>query len=78
MPAEPQGPRILSLHPLQEVSESVPESVRMRLCELFPLLMDALQNDRRWLDDFADEEIAVSEDLHDVVQAYSHFHRKSA
>lgn len=77
MPSEPIRPQILSLNPLQKVSESVPEQVRMRLCDLFPLLMDALQNDRGWLADFADEEIGVSSDLHDVVQAYRSFCRKA-
>lgn len=47
--------------------------VRVRLGEVFPLLTDAIASQRRWLDDFADEEIAISVDLHDVLEAYRNF-----
>lgn len=78
MTSESQPPQIFSLLPLREVSDSVPPQVRMRLCELFPILLDALDNDRTWLEDFAEEEIAVSADLHDVIQAYRSFFRRAA
>jgi len=47
--------------------------VRVRLGEIFPLLQDAIGSQRQWLDDFADEEIAISVDLHDVLEAYRNF-----
>ena len=53
-------------------------SVRVPLGEALPLLADAIASDRTWLKDFADEEIAVSADLYDVLQAYRHFRRPSA
>jgi hypothetical protein len=45
---------------------------------VLPLLADAVASDRTWLKDFADEEIAVSPDLYDVLQAYRHFRRPGA
>ncbi len=52
--------------------------VRVPLGEVLPLLADAVASDRTWLRDFADEEIAVSSDLYDVLQAYRHFRRPGA
>lgn len=52
--------------------------VRVPLGEVLPLLADAVASDRTWLSDFADEEIAVSSDLYDVLQAYRHFRRPGA
>jgi hypothetical protein len=34
--------------------------------------------DLTWLGDFADDEITISSDLHDVLQAYRHFRRPGA
>ena len=55
-----------------------PTGVRVTLGEVLPLLADAVASDRTWLKDFADEEIAVSADLYDVLQAYRHFRRPGA
>jgi hypothetical protein len=52
--------------------------VRVQLSEVLPLLADAVASDRTWLKDFADEEISVSADLYDVLQAYRHFRRPGA
>jgi len=35
-------------------------------------------SNRTWLSDFKDEEISISADLHDVLQAYRHFRRPGA
>jgi hypothetical protein len=35
-------------------------------------------SDRTWLKDFAADEITVSADLYDVLQAYRHFRRPGA
>jgi hypothetical protein len=48
------------------------------LGEVLPLLADAVSSDRTWLTDFVDEEITVSSDLYDVLQAYRHFRRPGA
>jgi hypothetical protein len=52
--------------------------VRVSLAEVLPLLADAVASDRTWLKDFADEDITVSSDLYDVLQAYRHFRRPGA
>jgi hypothetical protein len=35
-------------------------------------------SDRTWLSDFADDDITITSDLFDVLQAYRHFRRPSA
>jgi hypothetical protein len=52
--------------------------VRVPLGEVLPLLADAVSSDRTWLKDFVAEEITVSSDLYDVLQAYRHFQRPGA
>lgn len=52
--------------------------VRISLGEVLPLLADAVASNRTWLSDFADEDITVSSDLYDVLQAYRHFRRPGA
>ena len=53
-------------------------SVRVTLGEVLPLLADAVVSNRTWLTDFKDDEISISSDLFDVLQAYRHFRRPSA
>jgi hypothetical protein len=55
-----------------------PTTVRTTLGDVLPLLADAVANNRTWLSDFADDEIEISADLHDVLQAYRHFRRPGA
>ena len=52
--------------------------VRVALGDILPLLADAFVSNRTWLTDFKDEEISISADLHDVLQAYRHFRRPGA
>lgn len=54
------------------------ETVRVTLGDVLPLLADAVASDRTWLSDFADDDITISSDLFDVLQAYRHFRRPSA
>lgn len=42
----------------------------IRLRELLPLLADARINQHAWLEDFLDDEVVVTADLHDVLQAF--------
>ena len=60
------------------VEERTDEGVRVTLCEILPLLADAVASNRTWLADFADDELTISSDLHDVLQAYRHFRRPGA
>jgi len=52
-----------------------PNTVRVSLGEILPTLADAVASDRTWLSDFADDEMTISSDLYDVLQAYRHFRR---
>jgi len=54
------------------------DQVTVPLCEIFPLLADAVQSKRTWLEDFGDDEISISADLYDVIISYQHFRRPSA
>jgi hypothetical protein len=53
-------------------------NVKVTLGEILPILADAVSSDRTWLSDFAEDEITISSDLHDVLQAYRHFRRPGA
>jgi hypothetical protein len=60
-------------------SERLPESsVRLTLGEVLPLLADAVNSQRTWLRDFKDDEITISNDLHEVILAYQYCRRPSA
>jgi hypothetical protein len=52
--------------------------VRVTLGEILPLLADAVESNRTWLSDFADDEVTISSDLNDVLQTYRHFRRPGA
>ena len=55
-----------------------PDQITVPLCDIFPLLADAVQSKRTWLEDFGDDEISISADLYDVIISYQHFRRPSA
>lgn len=44
--------------------------VRIRLRDLIPLVAMAQKNHFIWLKDFLDDEVGISEDLHDVLMAF--------
>lgn len=54
------------------------DTVNVPLLEVLPLLADAVQSHRTWLNDFADDEITISMDLYEVLLAYQHYRRPSA
>jgi len=45
-------------------------SIRVRLGELLPLLALAQRRNYVWLQDFLDDEVSISEDLYEVLQAF--------
>lgn len=53
-------------------------TVKVSLGEILPLLADAVASNRTWLTDFEADEVTISSDLHDVLQAYRHFRRPAA
>ncbi len=68
--------------PDEEATETLaplsPETVSVPLGEVFPALIDALENERTWVRDFKDDEITLSTDLYKVILAYQHLQRPSA
>ncbi|MGD0900903.1 MAG: hypothetical protein ABR915_23975 [Thermoguttaceae bacterium] len=55
-----------------------PQTVAVPLMEVLPLLADAVQSERTWLRDFAEDEVTISTDLYEVLLAYQHYRRPSA
>lgn len=47
-----------------------PPTVRIRLRDLLPLVALAQRNHFIWLKDFLDDEVRISDDLHDVLMAF--------
>lgn len=54
------------------------ETVTLPLAEILPLLADAVNSQRTWLGDFADDPVSISSDLYEVILAYQHYRRPSA
>ena len=48
------------------------QQVSVRLGEIARILTEATHWDRTWLSDFEDDEVQVSENLYEVLSAYSH------
>ena len=61
---------------LQEPVDS--NTVKVSLGEILPILADAVASQRTWLTDFEQDEVSISSDLYDVLQAYRHFRRPGA
>lgn len=53
-------------------------TISVPLGQIFPLLAEAVQSNRTWLQDFSDDEVTISADLYEVILAYQHFRRPSA
>lgn len=49
-----------------------PPTVGIRLSELTRILSDAARWNRTWVSDFADDEVQVSNDLYEILSAYTH------
>jgi hypothetical protein len=56
--------------PAEEVLDGPDPDVRVRLGDLLPLVAVAERMNFMWLKDFLDDEVAVSEDLYEVMQAF--------
>ena len=53
-------------------------TIRVRLADLLPLIAVAKKNHYLWLQDFLDDEVTVTADLYDVLQAFGSCLRPSA
>ena len=51
-------------------NEPLDPNVRVRLGDLLPLVAMAQKLNFIWLKDFLDDEVAISEDLHQVLQSF--------
>ncbi len=69
------GPETLQTHTIEAREEN---SVRVPFGEIYPLLADAVNNNRTWLRDFEQDEITISADLYEVLLAYQFGRRPSA
>ncbi len=57
---------------------AAPKTVSLTLSQLAPLLIDAVQHDRAWLSDFADDPVRIDADLYDVLLAYQQLRDRAA
>lgn len=55
---------------LDEEMEPQEPSVRVRLGDLLPLVALAQRMNFIWVKDFLDDEVTITEDLHDVLQSF--------
>jgi hypothetical protein len=57
--------------PEEDFVEDAPEpAVRVRLGDLLPLVAMAQRMNFIWLKDFLDDEVCITEDLHEVLQTF--------
>jgi hypothetical protein len=64
-------PAHLRVYPPLKESAAAPEaSVRIRLGDLLPLIAAAHRHHYLWLQDFLDDEVAVTPDLYEVLRAF--------
>jgi hypothetical protein len=55
---------------VETVAAASSQRVAVPLGEILPMLIDAANTNRAWLQDFADDEVAISADLYEVLTAY--------
>jgi hypothetical protein len=53
-------------------------AVSVPLGDILPMLADAVESNRTWLADFAEDQVTISSDLYEVILAYQHYRRPSA
>jgi hypothetical protein len=58
-------------HPEEETDQDENPVIRIRLSDLYPLLAQAYRDNYTWLRDFEDDQLLVSNDLYEVVRAFS-------
>ncbi len=54
-----------------------PQNVSVRAIDLLPLLVDAALTNRAWLEDFAEDNIMIPQDLYEVLLAYRQYRRSA-
>lgn len=71
------GPEETTAPTLAKDADGVPR-VTVPLAEVLPLLADAANSKRTWLEDFEDDEVTITTDLYEVLLAYQYYRRPSA
>lgn len=66
MRAATSEPRLKLYDPENRVALA-PKMKRVRLKQIVQVLFEAVQSDRTWLTDFADDEVKISADLYEVL-----------
>ncbi|WP_153555464.1 hypothetical protein [Roseimaritima sediminicola] len=61
-----------------EPPRSSEPTINLSVAQLVPLLVDAYQTDRVWLNDFGDEPVRVTSDLYEILLAYQQLRRSDA
>lgn len=69
--------RVYPTSPDADEPELMDPSVRVRLGDLLPLIALAQRRNYLWLQDFLDDEVAVTSDLYEVLRAFK-YQRPSA
>jgi len=62
--------RVFPASPDVDEPEFAEPNVRVRLGDLLPLIAVAQRRNYLWLQDFLDDEVAVTSDLYDVLRAF--------
>jgi hypothetical protein len=55
-----------------------PKTVAIPLGKIVPLLIDAVESDRAWLNDFSEDLVKIDSDLYDVLLAYGDLTKRAA
>ena len=71
------GPEDSVAPALTKTAQGTP-CVTVPLGEVLPMLADAANARRTWLEDFAEDEVTISTDLYEVLLAYQYYRRPSA
>jgi hypothetical protein len=58
-------------HPDEEQDDSCVPEIPIKLSDLYPLLAQAYRDNYVWLRDFEEEPLLVSNDLYEVIRAFS-------
>jgi hypothetical protein len=62
--------RVYPASPDADLPDFADPSVRVRLGDLLPLIALAQRHNYLWLQDFLDDEVAISPDLYEIIRAF--------
>jgi len=62
----------------QLTGTSEPKTVAIPLAKIVPLLVDAQEKNRGWLNDFANDAVRIDADLYEVLLAYQQLQQRAA